>query len=324
MATSIVMADCIGNKKQFGCIQRRRGRPLGSTTKKRRRLLSGALGESQPQFVPGPDVSFSSQMAYKLSLRYQDAAKQYAKTGLNERILHILRRMACGRIFAMETQRGPVQQYLSDVSKLLFLNELELVVWDLYLIGTYWRALPMSFQTLLVVSAYYVKTIMSAIETPHILNYLTKRIPQFQGYLATWTTYCGATYSVNPKELQKHYMKLIEPLSEDESNQLNYNYYVDDIINLGCATVDEIAGSQPAAEPIALQEAETEPDSFVPLTASMKAREDMPITPSVLMMEELCFSPLLFHYPFAYYTPPQSGLPMMEDMENGQFRPVEK
>jgi len=220
----------------------------------------------------------------------------------------------------METQRGPVQQYLTDVCKLLLLTELELVVWELYLTGTHWDSLPMSFQTLLVVSGYYVKSVMNATETSHILAHLVKQIPQFQTSFSIWGNFCGSTYSVNPKELQQRYRALLAPLREDESCQLNYNYYIDDIINLGCATVDEIAASQPPFESFTLQEADTEPDSFVQLSAPCK---DRPLPSPLLPMEDFGFSPLLFPYPFAYYSPPQSALPVLEDLESAQLRPAE-
>jgi len=221
----------------------------------------------------------------------------------------------------METQRGPVQQYLTDVSKLLFLNELELVVWDLYLTGTQWGALPMSFQTLLVTSGYFVKSVVNGMDTSYILAHLDKQIPQFHVYLTIWANFCGAAYSVNPKELHQRYRCLLAPQRDDESRHLNYNYYVDDIINLGCSTVDEIAASQPVLGPYTLQEADTEPDSFVPLPVTCK--DDLPLPSPMLPLEDFCFSPLLFPYPFAYYTPPQSAL-VLDDLESAQLRPAEK
>lgn len=313
------MAEQAGEKRQCEAVNRRRGRPPGSTTKKRRRLLAGPPGDSPPSLNLIPNLPLSSQLAHKLAQRYHESAKQYEKTGLSPRILNILRRMACGRVFAMETQRGPVQQYLTDVSKLLFLNELELVVWDLYLTGTQWSALPMSFQTLLVTSGYFVKSVMNGMDTSYILAHLDKQIPQFHAYLTIWANFCGATYSVNPKELHQRYRSLLAPQREDESCQLNYNYYVDDIINLGCSTVDEIAAAQPALSPYALQEAETEPDSF-PLPVLCK--DDLPLLSPMMPLEDFCFSPLLFPCPF-YYTPPQSAL-VLEDLESAQLRSTGK
>lgn len=312
------MADKTGEKRQDGP-HRRRGRPPGSTTKKRRQLLSSPIDDSESPFL-SPNLPIVPHFSHKLLLRYHEASKLYQKTGPNQSILQIVRRMACGRVFAMETQRGPVQQYLTDVCKLLLFTELELVVWELYLTGTHWGSLPMSFQTLLVVSGYYVKSVMNVMDTSHILAHLVKQIPQFQTYLTIWGNFCGSTYSVNPKELQQRYRALLAPLREDESCQLNYNYYIDDIINLGCATVDEVAASQPPFESFSLQEAETEPNSFAQLTASCK---DRPLPSPLLPMEEFCFSPMLFPYPFPYYTPPQSALPVLEDLESAQLRPAE-
>lgn len=318
------MADQAGEKRQGeGVPPRRRGRPLGSTTKKRRRLLGGPSSEPQSQFPLNSTLPLSAQLSHKLAQRYQESAKQYEKKGLSCRVQHILRRMASGRVFAMEAQRGPVQQYLADVTKLLFLNELELVVWDLYLTGTQWGHLPMSFQTLLVTSAYYVKSVMNGIDISYILAYLDKHIAQFHAYFTIWANFCGTTYSVNPKELHQHYRFLLAPQREDESCQLNYNYYVDDIINLGCSTVDEIAASQAPLVPFSMQEAETEPDSFCPLPVQSKRREDLPLISPLIPLEDFCFSPLLFPYPFAYYTPPQSAL-LLEDLESAQLRSAEK
>lgn len=315
------MADKASEQKQGEGQRRRRGRPPGSTTKKRRHLLSSPTGDSESPFSSSPNLPLSLHLSHKLLQRYQEASKLYEKSGLTQRIQHILRRIACGRVFAMETQRGPVLQYLTDVCKLLFCTELELVVWELYLTGTQWGSLPMSFQTLLVVSGYYVKSVMNIMETSHILAHLAKQIPQFHAYLAVWSNCCGGNYSVNPKELHQRFRTLLAPLRDDESRKLNYNYYIDDIINLGTSTVDEITASQPPIHPFTLQEADTEPDSLAQLSVPGK---DLPLPSPLVPLEDFGFSPLLFPYPFAYFTPPQSALPVLEDLESAQLRPVKR
>ena len=317
--------------------QRRRGRPPGSTTKKKRHLLAGGLYAGADLRFPDPQPA--SQLTHKLAQRYQEAAKQYEKTGMTQRVLQVLRRMACGRIFAFETQRGPVLQYLTDVSKLLFLTEFELVVWDMYLTGTHWSTLPMAFQTLLVSSGYYVKSLMSATDTSHILAFLSKQIPQFQACFTLWMNFCASSFSINPKELNYRYRSLVKPMKEDETSLINYNYYVDDIINLGCATVDEIsAGQAPPMEPYRPPEPDTSADSFpqpqTPLAPKSIARNPLPVdtsfredmylpSPMITMDSDFGgFSPLLFPYSFAYYTPPQSALPILEDLESACLRPT--
>ena len=336
------MADLTGQNESLGMErgQRRRGRPPGSTSKKRRQLFSSALGAAEdPHQSEALETLASGQISHKFTSRYQEAVKIYEKAGLTQRTLQILRRIACGRTFAYETQRGPVLQQLIDASKLLFLSELELVVWDMYLTGTHWSSLPMAFQSLLVASGYYVKSIMSAQDTSYILASLTKQIPQFQTCFTLWVNFCASNYSVNPKELNYRYRSLVRPTKEDETNLINYNYYVDDIVNLGCATVEDISSGQaPPMELFHPPEPETEADSFPqphtplppkplprhPMPVDTSFREDIYLPSPMLTMETDFggFSPLLFPYSFAYYTPPQSALPVLEDLESACLRPT--
>ena len=263
--------------------------------------------------------------------------KVYEKTGLTQRTLQILRRIACGRTFAFETQRGPVLQQLIDASKVLFLSELELVVWDIYLTNTQWNTLPMAFQTLLIVSGYFVKSIMSASDTSYVMLCLSKQISQFQACFNIWVSCCGSRYTVNPKELNMRYQTLLSPQKEDDVNLINYNYYVDEIINLGCTGVEEVVAfprqqienftPPPIPEPytpIPLPSLiPTKPTPRHPPILDTSYREDL-ILPSPMLPLDPEFgslTPMLIPYHFTYYSPPQSALPMLEDLESACLRP---
>lgn len=295
--------------------QRRRGRPPGSTTRKRRHVISGSLDlEPQAFLIP-----------HKLATRYQDAVKTYEKAGLTQRMMQILRRIAGSRTFALETQRGPVLQQLLDVSKLLFLSELELVVWDLYLANTQWAGLPISLQTLLVASGYSIKSLMSPADTSYISTCLSKQIPQFQTGLNLWTAYCGSHFSITPKVLLTRYQELLTPAKESETSSLNYNFYVDEIIHLGVSedraylqTLQDFSLA-PLPEPIPISPAKPMARYLAPVDNSY--REEGVFSPLLPVEDFGSLTPMLIPYSFAYYTPPQSALPVLEDLGSAFLGP---
>lgn len=297
--------------------QRKRGRPPGSTSRKKRHLPARRLSpEPQTQLIP-----------HKVATRYQDSVRTYEKLGMTQRVLQILRRIAGSRTFALETQRGPVLQQLIDVAKLLFLSELELVVWDLYLANTQWMGLPLSLQTLLVVAAYYVKSLMTSADSSYISTCLTKQIPQFQTGLSLWNTYCGPRYSVSPKALQARYQELMTPIKEDEAGTINYNFYVDEIINLGSmedrtymqTLQDYVPLSVP--EQMSVPISPTKPVARMMMPLDTSYREDSLFSPLLSGDAFDPMTPMLIPYPFTYCTPPQSALPLLEDLNSAYLGP---
>lgn len=296
---------------------RKRGRPPGSTARKRRHVISGNL-DLEPQALLIP---------HKLATRYQEAVKTYEKLGLTQRVMQILRRIAGSRTFALETQRGPVLQQLLDVSKLLFMSELELVVWDLYLGNTQWAGLPISLRTLLVASAYSVKSLMSAADTSYISTCLCKQISQFQTGLNLWTAYCGSHFSITPKALLTRYQELLIPLKEYEASPINYNFYVDEIIHLGVGedraylqTLQDFAPAVvPEPAPVPISPAKPMARYLAPVDSSY--REEGIFSPLLPMEDFGPMTPMLIPYSFAYYSPPQSALPVLEDLGSAFLGP---
>jgi hypothetical protein len=293
--------------------QRKRGRPPGSTTRKRRHLLESSRDpEARTLFTP-----------HKLASRYQDEIKAYEKSALTQRKLLIIRRIAGSRTFALETQRGAVNKQLLDVSKLLCLTELELVGWDLYLSNTQWMGLPVSLQTLLLVSGFFVKSLMSAEDTTYISTCLIKQVPQFQAGLSLWNTYCGSSFSIAPKALLTRYQELTSPAKATEP--VNYNFYVDEIINLGVS--DERTSLQTFQDYVPMQLPEPRsPVLQLPVMDNTVYRdngyrEENVMTPMLQMEDFGMMTPMLIPYPFAFYTPPQSALPLLEDLGSAFLGP---
>lgn len=289
---------------------RRRGRPPGSTTHKRRHLVPSSLDpECHTLFTP-----------HKLASRYQDAIKTYEKSGLTQRKMQLLRRMASSRTFALETQRGPVLLQLLEVSKLLFLTELELVGWDLYLANTQWMGLPVSLLTLLVVSGFFVKSLMSVSDISYISACLCKQIPHFQTGLSLWNRYCAPQFSIPPKSLLSRYQELLLPLKPTDPSPINYNFYVDEIVNLG--TCEDRSALQDYA-PMQLPEP-TSP--LKPICRQLPPvetafREENALSPMLQVEDFGLLTPMLLPYSFAYYTPPQSALSMFEDLGSAFLGP---
>ena len=291
-------------------VPRRRGRPPGSTTRKRRHLApSSPDPESQTLYIP-----------HKLASRYQDAIKIYEKSGLTQRKMQILRRIAGSRTFALESQRGPVLQQLLDVSKLLFLTELELVGWDLYLSNTQWMGLPVSLQTLLVASAYFIKSLMSACDISYISTCLSKQIPHFQTGLSLWNSYCASHFSIAPKSLLTRYQELLTPPLPTQPSPINYNFYVDEIVHLG-GNEDRTTLQDYAPMQLQVPTSPVKPVCRQLPPVETPYREESMLSPMLQMEDYGLMTPMLIPYPFAYYTPPQSALPMLEDLGSAFLGP---
>ena len=317
--------------------KRKRGRPPGSTTEKRRKLLPKReeSDSDQQAFETGPvHHGHNSQTTQKLLQKYQDALKAYEKTVFNTHTHHVLRRIAADATIQSKSQQEPVLQQLMDVAKKLLLSEVEMVIWALHLGQSKIADIDMSLHSALLVSAYYVKVTLGT-DVSHIQAFLDKQNSAFQKNLETWEqTHPKETLSFSFQDVNAKWKLLRRAISEEDVPVINYNYYVDDILQAGVTPVDQFTSvdckplwhqSTPALMDVP-EVQQLRPIKPVPTSMSAfdsvfaKECEDFSYAP-IPWFEQVPVSPGLLFYNFP--SPPASALlqPLDESFDaQGHFR----
>lgn len=275
--------------------KRKRGRPAGNLAEKRRKTAP-RCDDSDSDQLPSSDPHNTTTS--KLVLKYHEALSAYEKTSP---LTHqLLRRLAAHSALQQRSQQEPVLQHTMDVARKLMMTELELVVWALHL--TRAPLTPaLSLQSALLVSAFFIKLTLGA-EIASLQAYLEKQTTDFGKNLDVWE-------QLNPKEtvrfsLQEVSVKwkeLKQPVSEVDLPLINYNYYVDDILQAGITPVDQFTNSD--SKPQWMNTPSRTPKSAPPPPLSceptfVKESEDFPFS-SLQWFEPVPMSPglLFFNFP---------------------------
>lgn len=226
-----------GNRTSTQTGKRKRGRPPGTAAEKSRKQA--------PRFEESDsDQSFTNESsgfpASKHSQKYQEALKAYEKnSGLSHQLL---RRLAALPVLQQQSQQEPILQQVMDISRKLMMTELELVVWAIHLTRTQEiQAFPLLIS--LLVSAFYVKSTLGG-DISSVQIVLERQNSGFAANLDRWKL-------LNPREsmefslgeVSKKWKEMKRPVSEEDMQVINYNYYIDDILSAGIAPVDQFTTS---------------------------------------------------------------------------------
>jgi hypothetical protein len=126
----------------------------------------------------------------------------------------------------------PLLRLLSEASKELMLNELEVALWAIYLERLVWPVTDT--QLSLVFAAFSVKLYLND-DTEPIEAQLSRRIANFSGMYESWTE--DKQFTVSPRELNSKFRALTSLAQQPEDEAIvDYNYYVDDILQIAPAT----------------------------------------------------------------------------------------
>jgi hypothetical protein len=115
----------------------------------------------------------------------------------------------------------------------LLLNELEIVVWAIYLEKYVWpNATEQNFSELLLYSAFAAKTYMNEDIQVFQQFIVRQKISNFNKVYNDWLGTYRQKMGIPPKELNKKFIYLSKSLQVDESSTVtDYNYYVDEILH---------------------------------------------------------------------------------------------
>lgn len=217
--------------------KRKRGRPPGTAAERIRKQASKFAESDSDQSFPNESGSFSGS---KQSQKYQEALKTYEKSsGLCHQLL---RRLAALPVLQQQSQQEPVLQQVMDIARKLMMTELELVVWAIHLMRAQeMQAFPLLIS--LLVSAFYVKSTLGG-DISAVQVVLEKQNSEFAANLNKWKLLNPKeTMEFSLQEISQKWKELKRPVSEEDAQVINYNYYIDDILSAGIAPVDQFTSS---------------------------------------------------------------------------------
>lgn len=304
------MNDSIADKPA----KRKRGRPPSAPAEKRHKT------------APRPDDSDCDQLVTsdnsaptKLLLRYHEAHTAYERT--NQLTYQLMRRLAAQTsLLQQQSQQEPVLHQVIDIARKLMMTELELVVWALHLTRAQLTE-AMSLGSALLVSAFYIKLTLGA-EIAALQAYLEKHTGDFGKHLDIWEQLNPkGTVKFSLQEINAKWKELKRPISEEDVPTINYNYYVDDILQAGVTPVDQFTSGDACPNwlhtPLRTPKPAPPPVSSEPSLA--KECEDFPYA-SFQWFENVPSSPGMLFFSFPSPLPSALLQPMEEQLFDPQTR----
>mmetsp|Transcript_6785 Transcript_6785/g.12228 ORF Transcript_6785/g.12228 Transcript_6785/m.12228 type:complete len:312 (-) Transcript_6785:2646-3581(-) len=205
------------------------------TTKKALKKESSpehSLGdESTDDIVETPPAKSQSLM------RYDALLSQYLENGMTQQIILIIRRVASEPVIPIEIKSQPLLQLMVATAKELQLNEFEVIVWALYLRKFVWRDNSLTLVTKLMYAGLAAKTYMNE-DTEAIQSYLNAKHPKFTENFNSWLLAYRGRMSITPRQMNEAFRELSTTIdTDDKSGVVDYNFYVDEILELSHAYV---------------------------------------------------------------------------------------
>ncbi|CAG9331552.1 unnamed protein product [Blepharisma stoltei] len=200
----------------------------------------------------------------------------------------MLRRCVIYSDISTEIRRLPLLTLLTETAEEMVMNDLEIAVWSIYLKRFVWDDINQPFKAMLYITALAVKSYMNLSVQP-FKAYLVTKIPNFSNIYNCWAGNRKNALSIFPQELNRVYKSLSKPvISQDDLKLIDYNYYVDDIL--------ELAPSVPhkphnvLAKEKALETIKEVPENFF---INMEAYKEIEPTGILLGKKDSIFSPNL-------------------------------
>ena len=140
----------------------------------------------------------------------------------------MLKRISCSDQISKEYQCQPVLRLLLDTAQELMLDLFEVAILDIYLRRFGWEENLLPAHYLILNTGYAAKVFMGS-NISHINEYLNRKAKNFENNFNVWIEKYTNLLEVDIIEINETY----KILSEDNlTNVINYNYYVDDVLQI--------------------------------------------------------------------------------------------
>lgn len=177
-------------------------------------------------------VADTPSLGPKSPHKYEKLLAVYMHQGISQLSTLIIRRLISEAVVPAPRHKESLVKLLSATAQDLLLSELEIVVWAIYLDKFVWRDFSMPLETLMLYSAFAVKTYMNE-DTSVLKLRMSSRYPHFTARYNQWISKHRSRMGIPPKELNDKFKQLSKPLvSQDAVKLIDYNYYVDEILQI--------------------------------------------------------------------------------------------
>lgn len=188
-----------------------------------------SLGDPKPLEEPTVDNSKSSS---KLLQKYEVALALYLQDGMSQLSMLVLRRLISEAEVPPPRNKDSLLSILTDAARELQLNEFELVAWAIYLEKFVWNDLGEELETLVLYSAFAVKSYMN-IDIAMYQAQLNRHVSNFTLRYNEWISRLRSRMCIQARELNTKFKRLTKPLTvNDNVKVIDYNIYVDEILQI--------------------------------------------------------------------------------------------
>lgn len=125
----------------------------------------------------------------------------------------------------------PLHRLLTQASSEMMMNDIEIVLWSIYLDRFVWKEGVGHTKLLMYITAFAVKSYMSSQLEP-FSAYLTFKFAHFSAYFNKWLQNSRSRLAASPRELNKKFVYLCRRIQNDEVKLINCNFIVDDILEM--------------------------------------------------------------------------------------------
>ena len=159
---------------------------------------------------------------------YKELISHYTLT--QTRQIYILR-IVSDRKIPLQFQSMPLLRLIRHTVEEMMMNDIEIVMWAIYLDRFAWQEFSQCLKLLLYISAYAVKSYLSSSLEP-FQAYLTYKFNNFSLYFNKWLEKSKNKLCTSPRDLNKKFTYLSARLQPEEVYLINYNFTVDEILEM--------------------------------------------------------------------------------------------
>ncbi|OMJ73530.1 hypothetical protein SteCoe_27753 [Stentor coeruleus] len=167
-------------------------------------------------------------MSNALLLQYDKDHAEYIQSKDPQSLLLMLKRISHSSKIPHESRFQPLLRLLSDSADELMLNTIEIAVFYIFLERFGWVEVGISLHILLLYIGLSAKKSIGSY-TNHIQEHFNKKIKNFEENFRKWEDHIRRYIEISLVEINEAYNQL---LSENFENIVNYNFYVDEILQI--------------------------------------------------------------------------------------------
>jgi hypothetical protein len=183
----------------------------------------------------------------------------------------------------------PLLRLLRQTVQEMMMNDIELVMWSIYLDRFAWKEFSPCLKIIMYITAFAVKFYLSS-SIEHFQAYLSFKFTNFSSYFNKWLEKSRTKLFTSPKELNKKFNHLSSRILDDEVNLINYNYHVDEILEMAPPYQHEIC-IRVESQPSSLHSSYFEPTSPVTIqdieAKEVQSDEDGPNIPLLARLDSV-------------------------------------